>query len=243
MLSYSTAALSYMPRPDGKVLPASPDILLATGRYAAVPMINGDQEDEGTLFGLFTTNITSTDRLVSYLSDVMFHNAPRATVEALVATYDPLLTEGSPFRTGVFNEIYPGFKRVAAILGDLVFTLTRRAFLDMANTVNPSVPSWSYLSSYNHGFPVLGTFHASDLLQVFYGILPNYASRATMVYYTNFIYNMDPNKGVTGYMEWPRWSKDRQLMNFFAQDAKLIKDDFRDKSATIMKNNVGSFYV
>ncbi|KAL8403872.1 hypothetical protein RB594_008934 [Gaeumannomyces avenae] len=244
LLSYSSVALSYLPRPDGRVLPASPDVLLASGRYAAVPMINGDQEDEGTLFSLFQSNVTSSDRLVTYLNDYFFQGAPRSTVEALVGTYDwPYLTQGSPFGTGILNEIYPGFKRLAAILGDLVFTLTRRAFLDIANAVNPSVPSWSYLSSYNYGLPILGTFHGSDLLQVFYGILPNYASRATMVYYTNFIYNMDPNVGVTGYMNWPRWSKGRMLMNFFAKDASLIRDDFRSESAAFIKSNVAKLYI
>ena len=33
------------------------------------------------------------------------------------------------------------------MLGDLVFTLTRRVFLEVAAGVNPGVPSWSYLAS------------------------------------------------------------------------------------------------
>jgi carboxylesterase type B len=92
---------------------------------------------------------------------------------ALVATYPDDASDGSPFRTLILNEWYPQYKRIAAILGDLTFTLTRRAFL---NTVATAVPSWSYLASYDYGTPVLGSFHAGDILQVFYGILPNYAS-------------------------------------------------------------------
>lgn len=40
----------------------------------------------------------------------------------------PLLGQpaGSPFRTAAFNSIYPQFKRLAAILGDITFTITRR---------------------------------------------------------------------------------------------------------------------
>ncbi|KAL8364972.1 hypothetical protein RB595_003996 [Gaeumannomyces hyphopodioides] len=242
IFSYNSLSLSYLPRPDGKVLPKSPDQLLAAGQYAAVPMIIGNQEDEGTFFSIFQSDITTTERLIQYLGSLYFQNATRETLGALVATYDPFVSSGSPFRTGVLWELYPGFKRMAAILGDIVFTLTRRTFLTAANHVNPSVPSWSYLSSYDYGTPFLGTFHASDVLQVFYGIPPNYASRATMAYYTNFLYNLDPNNGVSGYMNWPRWSEGQRLMNFFALHARLIGDDFRSDSAASITANSASLY-
>lgn len=38
LLSYSSVALSYLPRPDGVVLTASPDVLAASNTYAKVPM-------------------------------------------------------------------------------------------------------------------------------------------------------------------------------------------------------------
>jgi hypothetical protein len=138
-----------------------------------------------------------------------------------------LPSQGSPFRTGILNILYPGFKRNAAILGDLVFTLTRRVFLTSAKAKNPSVPAWSYLASYNYGTPILGTFHGADLLQVFYGILPNYASRSIQTYYTNFVYNLDPNKGVGGFMNWPEWGQSRKLMQFWNNRGELINEFHR----------------
>ena len=147
ILSYNSVALSYVPRPDGSAITDSPDVLVLGGKYAAVPMIIGDQEDEGTLFSLFQANTTTTADLISYLNDIFFNGATRDQITALVATYDDAISAGSPFRTGLFNEVYPGFKRLAAILGDLVFTLTRRAFLTAAVAVNPDVPAWSYLAS------------------------------------------------------------------------------------------------
>lgn len=92
----------------------------------------------------------------------------------LVDTYQDTSTDGSPFGTFFLNNWYPQFKRIAAILGDFTFTLTRRLFL---TSIGTDVKSWSYLSSYAYGTPVLGTFHASDLITVFYGILPNYATK------------------------------------------------------------------
>lgn len=171
LLSYSSIALSYLPRPDGVVLTASPEVLIASGRYAKVPFIIGSQEDEGTLFALFQSNITTKAQLVTYLNTLFFNSASKTQLEELVATYPETIIDGSPFRSGILNQIYPQFKRLAAILGDLTFTLTRRSFMNVANRVAPDVPSWSYMSSYDLGTPILGTFHGSDLLQVFFGEL------------------------------------------------------------------------
>ncbi|KAK3306233.1 Alpha/Beta hydrolase protein [Chaetomium strumarium] len=251
ILSYSSVALSYMPRPDGKVLTQSPDLLVKAGKYAAVPMIIGDQEDEGTLFALFQPNVTTSADIVDYLGTLFFTSASKTQLEGLVDTYSPWVWDGSPFGTGILNEIYPGFKRLAAILGDLVFTLTRRVFLDAAVVANPSVPAWSYLASYNFGTPIMGTFHGSDILQVFYGILPNYASKSIQSYYANFIYNLDPNNAAGGTSSkskvaenWPKWtSAQRRLVQFFADSTGYLTDDFRDESAKYIAEHAGNFYV
>jgi triacylglycerol lipase len=242
ILSYSSVALSYLPRPDGSALTASPELLVAAGKYAKVPFIIGDQEDEGTIFALFQSNITTTSQLETYLSEFFFHSASSTQMAALVATYPDDPSAGSPFRTGNLWNWYPQFKRLAAILGDLTFTLTRRSFLTAHAAVSPDVPSWSYLGSYDYGTPVLGTFHFSDILQVFYGILPNYASASIHSYYLSFVYHMDPNVG-SGVMNWPQWSEGKKLMNFYATYATLISDDFRAESFQFIQENFGSYYI
>lgn len=243
ILSYNSLALSYLPRPDGKAITQSPEQLILAGKYAAVPMIIGDQEDEGTLFGLFQPNVTTTSQLVDYLKSYYFAGATKDQISQLVGTYGSGLTaviNGSPFNTGILNEIFPGFKRRAAILGDLVFTLSRRVFLAGTSILNPNVPSWSYLSSYDHGTPILGTLHGSDIIQVFYGIKDNYAARSIRTYYTNFVYNLDPNVGVSGkYPNWPKWSQGNNLAHFLADKSELIKDNFRQASFEWITNNMG----
>ncbi len=241
--SYSSLSLSYLPRPDGVVLTDSPEVLLVLGKYAKVPFIIGDQEDEGTLFAILPNNVTNTNALIRYLKDLYFFDATEAQLAAFVNTYPTDITAGSPFRTGIFNELYPGFKRLAAILGDMTFTLARRAFLDISSSSNPDVPSWSYLSSYYEGIPFLGTFHATDILQVFYGILPNYASGAVQTYYINFVTNLDPNKGAAVKMQWPQWKDGKNLMNFFSNRAVLLADNFRDKSYQALVAGISSFHI
>lgn len=243
ILSYTSVALSYVPRPDGVALTASPDQLVTAGKYAAVPMIIGDQEDEGTLFSLFQSNITTTDLLIDYLNDIFFQDASRSTIEALVATYPDDITQGSPFNTGILNNPYPEFKRLAAILGDLVFTLSRRLFLSGSSKAYPSVPSWSYLASYDYGTPILGTFHGSDILQVFYGILPNYASASFASYYLSFVYNLDPNNGSGILPDWPQWSEGQQLMQFSNIASWVADDNFRSEQYEWIGDNIDSLHI
>ncbi|ORY76325.1 cholinesterase [Protomyces lactucae-debilis] len=239
IFDYSSVALSFLPRPDGKVLPDSPDKLLQQGQYAKVPLIIGDQEDEGTLFSLMQQNLTTTEELSDYLQKYFFINARRETIDALVATYPDDPTAGSPFRTGYFNNFYPQFKRLAALLGDIVFTLTRRVFLENYSKEVPE--TWSFLSSYFYGIPILGTFHVSDSIALFY--THGYAQSTLQRYYINFINNLDPNVGSSPSMQWPSWTQTQQLLNIEAFSSKLIPDTFRSDSAAVLRDNIGSFKI
>lgn len=241
-LSYTGVALSYLPRPDGTILSDSPDKLVKAGKYADVPFIIGDQEDEGTLLALFQSNITTTKEIAEYLKRYYFYNATSDQIDGLIAKYPDMATDGSPFRTGVLNNWYPQYKRLAAILGDLTFTLPRRALLEYAVQVKPEIPSWSYLASYDYGTPFLGSFHAGDILQVFYGILPNYSARAIRSYYFSFVQNQDPNEGASR-KTWPRWSENKTLLQFFADSSAYLADDFRSDSYEFLLANAEAFYV
>ncbi|KAJ0159001.1 putative secreted lipase [Colletotrichum tanaceti] len=239
LLSYSSVALSYLPRPDGKNVPSSPEVFATSGKLPKIPFILGDQEDEGTLFALFQPNITSTEEIEKYLSTLYFNNASPKQIKEMVATYDPEPSEGSPFRTAGKNEVRPQFKRLAAILGDAVFTLTRRAVFSISQTIQPEVDTWSYLASYDYGTP--GPRH------VFFGVRPNYAAAATRAYYFNFAYNLDPNNssGGTGtpkvkLIDWPKWRDGNRMLHMLADGAELIKDDFRWDRYNLLLNNVAS---
>lgn len=144
-------------------------------------------------------------------------------------------------RTGPLNNIYPQYKRLAALLGDLVFTITRRVFLQWVNEGRPEVNSWSYLSSYDYGTPVLGTFHASDI-PVVYGQKPGFETSSIPSYYLSFVTNLDPNVGRLATLpEWPKWgsSASRFIMNFNAGFNQLITDDFRSAVASYIAGSRG----
>jgi hypothetical protein len=129
-------------------------------------------------------------------------------------------------------------------MNSLTFTLTRRSFLDIASGVKPDVPSWSYLSSYDYGTPLLGTFHGSDILQVFFSILPNYASWSFHAYYLSFVNTLDPNNGTKStYRKWPKWKDGKKLLSMYPAVSTLISDDFRGDTYQFILDNVGFFHI
>ncbi|EMC95199.1 hypothetical protein BAUCODRAFT_530646 [Baudoinia panamericana UAMH 10762] len=251
IFGYRAVDLAYLPRPDpgNSFLSLSPDIALNNGAYAKVPIINGDQQDEGTLFSLTQANITNNAELITYLASY-FPSNPNAVsdVTQLVSYYPdkPLLgqPDGSPFNTGSLNNIYPEYKRLAAILGDITFTLTRRTYLSVVST---QVKAWSYLSTYLYGTPVLGTFHASDIL-IAYGDATDVPipTQAVQQYYISFINSLDPNALGTPapLITWPQWTTaSPQLVNFAAAALSLTPDTFRNAAAQFLATHTASFRV
>ncbi|KAH7235139.1 Alpha/Beta hydrolase protein [Fusarium solani] len=239
-ISYNSIALSYLPRPDGEVLTDSAEVIVQSGSYAAVPLIIGGQEDEGTLFSFTQSNLSDTSALVEYLSSLYFHGATRDQLKALVETCNESLPAGSPYGTGLAGEVYPGFKRLSSLLGDIGFTLARRSMLYHASKSNPTVPIWSYEASYDRGTPVLGTFHGSDLLPVFFGGPQTFASQSLFNYYFNFAYSQDPNSSSNKgdqYPRWPKWGDKKELLHLFRDNSSLLTDDFRWDSYTWMMAN------
>ena len=249
ILDNSSLALSYLPRPDGTLLADSPDAIAAAGEYHAVPAILTDQEDEGTLFSFAQRHLTDTDHLIDYLSENFFDKATREQVADLVATYPVDSADGSPFRTAQRNEWYlntygtgRGFKRVAAILGDFVFTLARRLALEGMRASHPQVPLWSSLCSLTHGLaPYWGTPHGTDVLLLFDGF--GIATESTRTYYLNFLYNLDPNNDTKPYRKWPQWTPEDKDMILTTLAGNLdYKDDFRNESFAFLKNNTQALY-
>jgi carboxylesterase type B len=216
----------------------SPEFLIKEGKFAKVPIIIGNEEDEGTLWSLMQPNITTTDQVAEYLLEKFFwQNADIQDTQELVATYQTITEDGSPYRTGLLNNWYPQFKRLAAILGDLAFTLSRRYFLEERKKVAPELKAWSYRSSYFYGVPILGSVHGGDIFKIVWGVPYDYATRTMRGYYYSFIYQLDPNWNNNS-PNWPTWESSNLLMNLFTASQTLIPDDFRWDSYDWIRNHV-----
>ncbi|KAF1991180.1 alpha/beta-hydrolase [Aulographum hederae CBS 113979] len=245
IFSYRSLDLSYMPRPDpgNNFFSKSPEESLLSGAWAKVPLIIGDQEDEGTLFTVVLTNVTTNQAVIEYLNSY-YPDVDTSFITDYVNLYpNDLGQSGSPFRTGIFNQIRPQYKRLAAILGDVSFTLSRRAFL---STAAQSVSSWSFLNTYLYGTSFLGTFHGTDVLYNFgyFGPLAP-PTITTQTYYISFVNTLDPNALAGSLMDWPKWTGgDRRLLEFGALGPKgLITDDFRAAQGEFYRVNVTKFKI
>lgn len=236
-LSYSSIALQYMPRPDGVVMTQSPEFLIEQGKFAKVPIIIGDEEDEGTLWSLVQSNLTTTDQVADYLQTWFFHHSTFEQMQEYVGTYQTITEDGSPFRTGLLNNWYPQFKRLAAILGDLAFTLSRRYFLDSRHAAAPELPAWSYMSSYFYGVPILGSVHGGDIFHIVFSVPYDYATHTMHEYYLSFITDLDPNSNNDA-PEWPQYHESEQLLNLYATYQQFITDDFRADSYEWISSHV-----
>ncbi|APA07608.1 hypothetical protein SS1G_00877 [Sclerotinia sclerotiorum 1980 UF-70] len=244
--AYSVTSLPYLPRPDyeGGVFPASAEVLALRGQFAPVPIIVGDQEDEGTLFSR-AASANNTAQLETLLHTVVYSSANASQISTLVSAYPDDPSFGSPFGTGSANNIFPEYKRLAAITGDISFTLIRRLFLEHAESIQPHVPKYSYLATYGYGTPTMGTAHGSDV-PIVYGQTLGFPQQTIQSYYLNFVENGDPNVGPgsgNGTIHWPLWNKGKQLMNFGAENNTLIVENFREEQYQVIKSLIGSLHI
>ncbi|KAF8158420.1 carotenoid ester lipase precursor [Crassisporium funariophilum] len=206
IFSYQSLNLAWLPRTDGVFLSDNPQNLVQQGKIANIPYITGNCDDEGTLFSLSTLNITTETQLKQYIKTVFLPGTPDAQIDQLAEFYPGDITQGSPFNTGILNALTPQFKRIAAFQGDGVFQAPRRWMLQNTVPTNPNV--WAYVSKRLKVLPVLGSVHASDILNIYGGgELGDHLIR--------FATNLNPNSDSLFSFQWPRYTLgSRQLLTF-----------------------------
>ncbi|KAH0586052.1 hypothetical protein H2248_007327 [Termitomyces sp. 'cryptogamus'] len=229
IFAYQSLSLAWLPREDGIFLTENPQQLVLDGKVANVPFITGDCDDEGTLFSLSTLNITTTPELQTYITTVFLPgvNVSQATIQQIETLYPEDITQGSPFDTGILNAITPQFKRIAAFMGDGVFQAPRRFFLQQRASKQPT---WAFRSQRLKVVPILGSFHGSDILNV-------YGGGGMADYLIRFAVNLNPNDG-SG-LQWPQYDlKDPQLLTFIDGliPVTITSDTYRQEAMNALTN-------
>ncbi|KZV64178.1 carotenoid ester lipase precursor [Peniophora sp. CONT] len=218
IFAYQSLAFAYLPRVDGDFITDDPQKLLEQGKVANIPFITGDCDDEGTLFSISNLNITTEGELKEYLQTYYAPGASDEEVAAVLAAYPADVAQGSPFDTGALNAITPQFKRIAALLGDIMFNAPRRFMLQQrADKQN----AWSYLSKRSKALPVLGSAHFTDITNV-------YGDGDMTEYLVRFVATLNPNGGTL--LEWPKYTiANPTLLTFLdgVTPEQLSQDDFR----------------
>ncbi|KAF8313065.1 alpha/beta-hydrolase [Clavulina sp. PMI_390] len=149
---------------------------------ATVPLLMGNNLDEGTIFA--STAVTNASELPLVIERKA--DPPTVKVCDLLELYpdDPSL--GSPYapiNVSLSYRFFPPlttnqFKRFAAMLGDSIFQAGRRLLLDAYIAKNQSYPAWNYLFVQNTpgANPAKGVYHASEIPFVYGGYAFNNAT-------------------------------------------------------------------
>ncbi|KAH7883016.1 Alpha/Beta hydrolase protein [Phlebopus sp. FC_14] len=235
LLSYQALNTSWKPLVDGVFLKQITRQALNAGKYAKIPAILGDVDDEGTLFSLYSFNVTTNDEFLEYVRTVFLVGATDDEINTLGKLYPDNSTYGSPFNTGTNNTLTTEYKRISAFQGDFYFQVPRRYALSY---LSKTQDVWSYLWKRDKFVPGLGSFHESDL-QEFYDLTgaSDWVGADALV---NFAYTLNPNFPQSGYpsgaalsllsnTSWPQYCWWRQELLTFEDPNILtfVKDDYR----------------
>ncbi|KAJ7121112.1 Alpha/Beta hydrolase protein [Mycena epipterygia] len=177
-------------------------------------------------FDDFLATVNKTPDYLSYRSlalvwrprvdgDIVLRNLIDSVVQGEFAKIPILAGDGSPFGTGLANQVTPEFKRVAAFEGDVVFNGLRRLLVQHASLTQNT---WSWLNKRGKSTPELGAFHTSDLALFFPANSTVPADHvavdalSTVRYSVNFLNTLDPNQsaaptrhGSNSSVFWPKW--------------------------------------
>lgn len=229
--------IGWSPRADGDFITAPTMELLSEGKIADVPYITGVNEDEGTLFGFLFNNVDNSD-WTSFLSANLY-NATADQRTQLSTLYPNDWTQGCPYDTGLLNAITPEYKRFSSLLNDILFNVGRRKFLDST----PNSKRYTFYADTLHDIaPVLGTFHANDLVwQWFLDIGPYKVYRN---YFVAFANSLDPNPG-SGLGNWPEYTDSGKEMLHISLNGYngQVTDTFREQQISYIVDNAQSFVM
>jgi len=242
--SYRSLAFRYMPRVDYETVLDYPQNLLRKGQFAHVPIISGDNGDEGTIFTLDAFNITTEAEVASYFSG-FFTDLPDSTLQLLLQQYPDDPAEGSPYGTGELYAVTPESKRVTSILGDVLFNAPRRFLSGIC--VRSDVPIWSYLFTTTQGTPFYGAAHATEVPFV-YGEEPGLIGEQMPTLWIAFANNLDPNQyaaygAALGIPYWPQYGGNATQLNFQFELSTIIHDDYRIEGTNVVIEHIDQFIL
>ncbi|KAF7357370.1 Carboxylic ester hydrolase [Mycena sanguinolenta] len=227
IFAYQSLVLAWLPREDGTFLTDAPQALVQQGKVANVPFITGDCDDEGTLFSLSTLNVTTDAEFIEYITSIWLPEATTAMATTMQEVYPSDISDGSPFDTSILNAITPQFKRLAAFQGDAVFQAPRRFF---QQSRSGKQNQWAFLSKRLKYVPVLGSFHFTDILNIYFdGELTDYL--------INFATKLNPNGNTVP--NWPAYTTEAPNMMTFLDGlfpTTITQDTYRAEAMAFLTN-------
>ncbi|EGF99066.1 uncharacterized protein MELLADRAFT_112983 [Melampsora larici-populina 98AG31] len=227
---------------DGKFLTGSVQDLAKAGKVAKVPIILGSSDDSGTLDTLVeAAHIFNDTGVAPWLKQLLPGAAPHEITD-LLKLYPSDPAQGSPFNTGLQNQLNPVSKQMAALFGDIAYQGLRRFF---SQSVQASIPVYGFIDR-----GLKQTKYLDSLVTAFSGSYSGVntvsalkapaAGRSADIQtrYLNFVYTSNPNPtGVK--VQWPKYGPTAQLMEFSdTESGKIVPDNFRKEGIQYYIENI-----
>lgn len=242
---------------DGDFMTGQAVDLLAAGKFARVPLLTGNNFDEGTAYA--KTGINTDDQWVAWLKSLNLNAVQIAALSLLYpddpAVGIPAFWEGRPAEGSSFGS---QFKRSAALAGDYQQHAGRRVLVDAYAAAG--LPVYSYLwNVIVNGLPnpIYGATHFQEVAFVFnnvqgigYAANPfagkpqTYVELADLMskMWVSFIHGGNPN--VAGELggEWPRYTRaspDNLVFDANVTGLRYVeKDDYRPAEIAYLLESV-----
>lgn len=190
---------------DGDFIQENAREALLAGRFIRVPVLHGQNHDEGTIFSITGVN---TDE--DFFARVRERASDNATLHQIAALYPDIPELGIPSTLQGRPPASLGsqYKRISAFVTDVMWHAPRRLTSQILTDHN--VPNWGYMFNIRpNGVPLSsGASHFTEVAFMFYNILgigypespfantpQSYKDVAGLMsrYWVNFIVDGDPN--------------------------------------------------
>ncbi|KAF2811087.1 uncharacterized protein BDZ99DRAFT_462367 [Mytilinidion resinicola] len=103
------------------------------------------------------------------------------------------------------------------------------------------MPTWSCLDTYGHGTLFVGTFHGSDVPNLF-EITQGEPQNSTQSYYISVVYTMNPNVdtnvSLPRWPQWAQWGENEELLQFGAEENEVVTDTFGQESFEVIQEKL-----
>ncbi|KAF8152915.1 extracellular triacylglycerol lipase precursor [Crassisporium funariophilum] len=254
-IAEATEAFGFDPTIDGPggLFPDIASSLLSKGHFARLPFIAGTNLDEGTIFTPKTNLVTADVRatiIASYSPPLVDPAVLQATADRLLVLYPDDPAVGSPFNTGNNTFGLPsGFKREAALMGDLSFQSQRRSWIQTASRAGVKTFAYLFTQPQPNGNPANGVNHGSEVPFV-YGApsdtsLSSIKLSAMMIdYWVSFATSLDPNDGRGNAR--PNWAqytpRNEVVLQLNGDNMTLIPDDYRKEQIDFINSDPTVFH-
>ncbi|KAJ7890194.1 Esta [Mycena olivaceomarginata] len=231
----------YTPTIDGDFVQDHLYTLFREGKFIRVPVMLGDDDDEGTGFA---ANAGTADAVISFLMD----NYPQLT-----PADDMRITQLYPLRAPLPNHA-PFFPSAAAAYGESTFTCPSNFIAAQINRVRQ--PVWNYRFSVvqaNDAAAGLGVPHASELPAIFGPAFIPGGSGTTfattnapivpvvMNYWISFIRSLNPNPHrFAGTPEWVQFDANQRRLKFVLNDTHVEEIPVDEDTRCAFWNEVGA---